>query len=87
MDIGCVKRTYGDRITILGNIDCGHLLTFGTRDKVVVPVKNIIREASPGGGNVFSSSNSIHSGVSPETFWTMINAVKRFGRYPIRIAS
>jgi len=87
MDIGWVKRTYGDRITIFGNIDCGHLLTFGTSDEVVASVKNIIQEASPGGGHVFSSSNSIHSGVSPETFWTMINAVKRFGRYPIRIAS
>jgi len=86
MDIGWVKKTYGDRITILGNIDCGHLLTFGSNEEVVECVKNIIRVASPGGGHVFSSSNSIHSGVSPETFRAMINAVKQFGRYPIQIA-
>jgi hypothetical protein len=85
MDIGWVKKHYGDRITILGNIDCGHLLTFGTKDEVVQSVKDIIRVASPGGGHVFSSSNSIHSGVSPETFWTMIDAVKQYGTYPITL--
>jgi hypothetical protein len=85
MDIGWVKKQYGDRITILGNIDCGHLLTFGTKDDVVRCVKDIIRVASPGGGHVFSSSNSIHSGVSPEIFWARIDAVKQFGTYPINV--
>jgi hypothetical protein len=85
MDIGWVKRTYGDRITLLGNIDCGHLLTFGSPAEVVWAVKDIIRTASPGGGHVFASSNSIHSGVSPEVFWAMVDAVKQFGTYPISI--
>jgi uroporphyrinogen decarboxylase len=84
MDIGWVKKHYGDRITRLGNIDCGHLLTFGTKQEVEQSVRDIIRVASPGGGHVFSSSNSIHSGVSPETFWAMIDAVKRYGTYPIQ---
>jgi hypothetical protein len=85
MDIGWVKGKYGDRITLLGNIDCAHLLSFGTKEEVIEGVKSILRVASPGGGHVFSSSNSIHSGVSPETFWTMVNAVKELGRYPISI--
>ena len=85
MDIGWVKKKYGDRITLLGNIDCAHLLTFGTPRDVEEAVKDIIRTASPGGGHVFASSNSIHSGVSPEIFWAMVNAVKRFGTYPISI--
>ncbi|MBN1836363.1 MAG: hypothetical protein JW820_10970, partial [Spirochaetales bacterium] len=86
MDIGWVKNTYGDRITVLGNIDCAHLLSFGTPEQVVHAVKEIIRVASPGGGHVFASSNSIHSGVSPETFRTMVRAVRDFGAYPISIA-
>ena len=85
MDIGWVKKKYGDRITLLGNIDCSHLLTFGTPRDVEKAVKDIIRTASPGGGHVFASSNSIHSGVSPEIFWTMVTAVKTFGTYPISI--
>ena len=85
MDIGWVKKRYGDRVTLLGNIDCGHVLSFGTEEQVIDEVKKIIRVASPGGGHVFSSSNSIHSGVSPEIFWTMVHAIREFGVYPISI--
>lgn len=85
MDIGWVKRKYGDKITLLGNMDCAHTLTFGSREEVIEEVKKIIRVASPGGGHVFASSNCIHSGVTIDTFWTMINAVRKFGKYPISI--
>jgi hypothetical protein len=85
MDIGWVKKKYGKRITLLGNIDCANLLTFGSPQEVVEAVKSILRVASPGGGHVFASSNSIHSGVSPRTFWTMMDAVREFGTYPIRV--
>jgi hypothetical protein len=85
MDIGWVKKKYGARITLLGNIDCASLLSFGSRQQVVAAVKAILHAASPGGGHVFASSNSIHSGVSPETFWTMVRAVREFGTYPIRV--
>ena len=85
MDIGVLKKKYGDRVVLLGNIDCGHLLTFGSEEEVVEQVKKILRVASPRGGHVFASSNSIHSGVSPEIFWAMINAVKTYGTYPISI--
>jgi len=86
MDIEWVKKKYGSKITILGNIDCGNLLTFGSKEEIIAEVKKIIKVASPGGGHIFSSSNSIHSGVSPDTFWTMIEAVRKFGKYPIRIS-
>ncbi len=86
MDIGWIKRKYGDKIVILGNIDCAHLLTFGSREEVIEQVKKIIKIASPEGGHIFSSSNCIHSGVSPDIFWTMIKAVKEFGKYPISIS-
>jgi len=85
MDIGWVKRRYGDRITLLGNIDCAHLLTFGTPAEVTAAVKDILRTASPGGGHVFASSNSIHSGVRPEIFRAMVDAVRTWGTYPISI--
>ncbi|MGQ9616497.1 MAG: uroporphyrinogen decarboxylase family protein [Spirochaetota bacterium] len=87
MDIAWVKKKYGDRIILLGNIDCASLLSFGGAEEVVEAVKYILRVASPGGGHIFSSSNSIHSGVKPETFWTMVNAVREYGTYPISIPS
>jgi uroporphyrinogen decarboxylase len=85
MDIGEVKRTYGDRVAVIGNIDCGDLLSRWSVDEVVHAVKECIRKASPGGGHILSSSNTIHSGVKAENFQAMIDTTRQFGRYPIDI--
>ena len=83
MDIGEVKKKYGNKIAIKGNIDCRKTLTVGSEEQVIDEVKNCIRIASPGGGHIISSSNSIHSGVNPINYVTMLNAIKKFGVYPI----
>lgn len=83
MDIQKVKKMYGSRICVIGNIDCGNLLTNGSPQQVVRAVKECILKASPGGGHILSSSNSIHSGVKPENFLAMVRAAKKFGKYPI----
>jgi len=81
MDIVEVKRQYGKRICLLGNIDCGHLLSSGTVQEVREAVRECIEVAAPGGGFILSSSNSIHSSVRPENYLAMIQAAKEFGRY------
>jgi uroporphyrinogen decarboxylase len=64
-------------------IDCGDLLTNGTPEQVSSAVKSCILAAAPDGGHILSSSNSIHSGVKPENFLAMVEATKKFGKYPI----
>ena len=86
MDIGEVKKKFGNRVCVLGNIDCSHLLPNGTEGEVRAAVKECIRKASYGGGHIICSSNSIHSSVSPKNYLTMIQAVKDFGGYPLRVA-
>ena len=83
MDIGDVKRRYGDRVCVIGNIDCGELLSRGSADEVERAVRACITAAAPGGGHILSSSNSIHSSVKPENYRTMVEAGKRYGHYPI----
>ncbi|UCD57040.1 MAG: hypothetical protein JSV16_14690 [Candidatus Hydrogenedentota bacterium] len=83
MDIARLKKQYGDKITLLGNIDCGHLLTNGTRDDIVKAVRRCIRDAAPGGGYVLSSSNSIYAGIPTENFLTMVQAAREYGEYPV----
>lgn len=85
MDIGEVKGRYGDRICILGNIDCTYLLPFGTEEEVERAVRDTIAVAAPGGGYVIASSNSIHPGVKPENYIAMVRAAHKHGEYPIRI--
>jgi uroporphyrinogen decarboxylase len=83
MDISEVKRIYGDRICLIGNIDCGDLLTRKTEQEVREAVKNCINNAGVGGGLICASSNSIHSGVLPNNYVAMLEAIKYYGRYPI----
>lgn len=85
MDIGEVKKRYGNRICLVGNIDCGHLLSRGTPEDVRRAVKACLEAAAPGGGFILSSSNSIHSSVRPENYLAMIEAAREFGDYPLRL--
>jgi uroporphyrinogen decarboxylase len=83
MDIGEVKARYGDRIAVIGNVDCSFVLPNGTQKDVREAVKETIAKASPGGGHILASSNSIHPAVKPDNYRVMIETVQEFGRYPI----
>ena len=85
MDIGEAKARYGDRICLAGNIDCAQLLSWGTQDEVRQAVKDCIAKAGVGGGLICASSNSIHSGVSPDNYRAMVNAIKQYGTYPLKL--
>jgi uroporphyrinogen decarboxylase len=85
MDIGEAKDRYGDRICLIGNIDCGPLLTLGTPEEVRQAVRECISKAGKGGGLICTSSNSIHSGVKPENYLAMVKAIKEYGRYPLSL--
>lgn len=85
MDIGELKRKYGDRICLLGNVDCAYTLVHGREEDVRVETMEIIRAAASGGGLVVASSNSIHSFVKLENFLAMIATTREYGKYPLRL--
>jgi len=72
MDIGLLKERYGKRIALIGNIDCGYVLSQAQSEEVRRVTRETIRKAAPGGGFCLSSSNSIHSSVRPENYMAMI---------------
>jgi uroporphyrinogen decarboxylase len=83
MDINAVKREYGSRLSIIGNIDLGYTLTRGTPEEVRAEVRQRIRDLAPGGGYAVSSSNSVPEYVPLANFNAMREATFTFGRYPI----
>ena len=83
MDIGLLKRRYGGRIALIGNIDCGYLLSQAPVEAVRKVTRDTIRVAAAGGGYCLSSSNSIHSSVKPENFMAMIETWRECRAYPI----
>ena len=85
LDIGQMKQQWGHRLALKGNVDCAHTLTNGTEKQVVEETLAVIRKAASGGGLILSSSNSIHSGVKPGNYLAMWNAIRTYGRYPLRL--
>ena len=81
MDVAEVKAQYGDRVCIMGNIDCAELLCHAQPEDVEQAVKECIQKGAANGGLIISSSNSIHSGVNPKNYAAMIQATKRHGSY------
>jgi len=85
MDLEKLKSLYGDVICFTGSVDCQFTLVHGTPRRVKEETIKVIRTLSPGGGHILSSSNSIHSGVKPENFFTMLQTARRYGKYNRRI--
>ncbi len=81
MDLRAVKAYCGDKICLLGNIDCLELLPSGTPAQVDAAVCQAIEDAAEGGGYIVCSSNSLHPGVNPENCIAMFEATKKYGLY------
>jgi uroporphyrinogen decarboxylase len=82
MDIAAVKKEYGDRVCLLGNVDL-NILGAGTPEETDAEVKYLIENVAPGGGYIVTSGNSLASYLKPECVMAMSRAVKKYGRYPI----
>ena len=82
MDIRAVKRTYGDRICLLGNVDL-NILGAGTPQDVDDEVRGLIRDVGPGGGYIVTSGNSLAAYCLPENVLALSDAVQKYGRYPL----
>jgi uroporphyrinogen decarboxylase len=83
MDIAQLKRDYGRRLVLIGNVDCSTVLVDGPVEAVQAQTEAIIRAAAPGGGFLLSSSNSIHPGVKPEYYLAMLDTARQVGVYPV----
>lgn len=81
MDIGQVKRLYGDHICLIGNVDCKNTLRDAPLGTVVDETLACIEAASPGGGHILSSDNGFYVGASVENVQAMIGTGRKHGRY------
>ncbi len=85
MDIFQMKKDYGKKITLIGNVDTTDLLTRGTPQQVEEQVKKLINFCAPGGGYILSSGHSINPSIPFENYDAMIKAAQKYGQYPIKL--
>jgi uroporphyrinogen decarboxylase len=85
MDIGEIKRVYGEKLVLMGNISVDNLCTKTPQD-IIEETKKCLRSAAPGGGFILSSSNSWYANAKIENCQAMIDTGRKYGHYPIEIA-
>jgi uroporphyrinogen decarboxylase len=81
VDIAEVKRRVGDRVCLIGNVNCG-LLDSGTDEEVIENVEYSLKGGMPGGGYIFSTSNCIYTGMRLARYELMLDVWRRMGNYP-----
>ncbi len=81
MDINVLKKKYGKRLCLVGNIDLHYTLTRGTPEETEAEVKKRIQEVGPGGGYILASSNSLAPYCKPENVLAMQRALLKYGSY------
>ncbi len=81
MDIVELKKNYGHRVCLVGNIDLHYTLTRGTPEETEAEVKKRIQEVGRGGGYILASSNSLAGYCKPENVLAMNRALLKYGKY------
>jgi len=81
MDLADVKKRYGHRIFLAGNVDCRQVLPYGSEEDVRRYVRQCIDSAADGGGYILTSSNSLHANVKVENIYAMVDEARKYGRY------
>jgi uroporphyrinogen decarboxylase len=81
VDMAQVKALAGDRVCLIGNVNCGALDT-GSDEQVVESTRYALRHGMPGGGYIFSTSNCIYTGMRLQRYELMLDVWRREGNYP-----
>jgi uroporphyrinogen decarboxylase len=79
-DIAEIKRLYGDRLCLIGNVNCG-LLDTGAEEECVESARYCLRHGMPGGGYIFSTSNCIYTGMRLSRYELILEVWRREGNY------
>ncbi len=76
MDLRKLKATYGDQITLYGNLDCGNTLSFGTPEQVREHTIQCLEAGMGDGGHILCASNAIAASVPLENYLAVVHAYR-----------
>lgn len=80
MDIAEVKRKYGDRLILMGNVQAS-LLQETDEPLIRQSVQYCVNHGKPGGRYIFSTSNCIFAGMPLESYHVMMEEYERLAWY------
>jgi uroporphyrinogen decarboxylase len=81
VDIAEVKRLVGDKVCLLGNVNCG-LVQTGSDAEVADSAHYALDHGKPGGGYVFCTSNCIYTGMALPRYEQILDIWQSKRDYP-----
>jgi Uroporphyrinogen-III decarboxylase len=82
VDLAEVKRLYGDKVALCGNVNCA-LLQTGTDEEAAADVRRSLRDGMDGGGYIFCTSNCVYTGLDLARYEMMMDIREKEGVYTV----
>ncbi len=80
MDMAVIKRLAGDKLCLLGGVQCS-LLQTGAEEEIVEQCKYVLRHGMPGGGYIYGTTNVAFKGLPLERYLLILEIRKQYGWY------
>lgn len=80
-DLAEIKRTYGKRLAMMGNLHTTEVMLRGGYDDVLAASRKAIMDAGADGGFILSTGDQCGRDTPPENIRAMLDAAERWGRY------
>ena len=83
IDIAEMKQKIGDKICLIGNVDCLDVLLRGTAQDVEKASRECIKKAARNGAYVLGPGGEVIRGIPPGNVDALIDSSIKYGKYPI----
>lgn len=80
VDLNKVREKAGDKVCLIGNVNCG-LLQTGSQEECIADIERSLSDGMKSPGYIFSTSNCIYTGLPLERYLLMIEIWKKKGEY------
>jgi hypothetical protein len=86
MDMRRLKGQYGERVTLIGNLDCGNVLSLGSRQEVRQHVIDCLEAGWGDGGHILCASNAITASVPIGNYLAVVSTYREvYGLPPLSL--
>ena len=80
-DLAELKRKFGDKITLKGNLHTTEIMLMGSVSQVEEACKKAIDDAAEGGGFILSSGDQVPMDTPLENIEVMMKIAQTYGKY------
>ena len=81
VDLAEVKKLYGSRIALMGNLNTTGVMLHGSPEDVERAAKKAIDDAGEGGGFLLSTGDQCGRDTPPENIFKLVETARTYGRY------